>query len=373
MKLRQRIGLCIIGVAVALLSATVAFAAPKEINSTQTTFAAADFDDQAWLITEIATQVGHEAPFTGEELAGIQVIRIVGEDLSGCYIPMGIRHLKGLHTLELGGDKLEGDLTALDDMNTLAVLDLKDNRFSGRLPALSEAALHKFDVSNNYLSGDVPFYYLFSPGYKDDHNFLSVHTALGPQLYLLPSPVTVELEVGETLDLTNTSIYSIHVSSPDGETNTNLDSLKYAALDAISMNVATANVSGTTVTANKEGQTVIIFGHRDRAEPDVAGSPNANAAVELRVNVIPPRAEAVTPPAEYDMIRDAETNDDEIGDSAAEDPIITDRILDNPYTGDVGIGLLVGGRGRELVLAGGFILAGVIAFLARQKGRNRWH
>ncbi|KAL7586177.1 receptor-like protein EIX2 [Lactuca sativa] len=75
-------------------------------------------------------------------------------------LPRELGNLRGLRILDLGGNKLSGNIPELviEDLKSLVVLRLHKNNFTGRIPwSLCKASnLQILDVANNNLEGHIP-------------------------------------------------------------------------------------------------------------------------------------------------------------------------------------------------------------------------
>ena len=125
----------------------------------KTSYTAADFDNQDWLTDEIARQIGHGGPWTHAEIQTIKTLDYgIGAINPGwevdTHIPDGIGYLIGLEEIDIGDNRLTGNLYQIAELPNLKFLRITGCELSGNIPSFTNCPdLYCIDLYKNSLAG----------------------------------------------------------------------------------------------------------------------------------------------------------------------------------------------------------------------------
>ncbi|MBC2283847.1 hypothetical protein HCB69_05610 [Listeria booriae] len=120
---------------------------------------ASDFDNQQWLINEIARQIPTKTIGSTLTFGDLRQITNINLTAVNGSIPPGIEYLSELSILSLRGYGLTGSLpTSIGSLGKLKVLDIGETSLSGSLPASlgNLSSLTTLSVYDNLITGPIP-------------------------------------------------------------------------------------------------------------------------------------------------------------------------------------------------------------------------
>ncbi|KAJ7523260.1 hypothetical protein O6H91_18G043900 [Diphasiastrum complanatum] len=106
--------------------------------------------------THYVLPFSHSHATASVSLSPLSVLDLSWNDINGS-IPQNIGSLAMLEVLDLSRNKLTGNIPSLSQLDHLQILDLSFNQLNGAIPVQMPVSLQGFNVSNNDLSGKIPY------------------------------------------------------------------------------------------------------------------------------------------------------------------------------------------------------------------------